>query len=93
MLVQRVYRRYPKVAAAIVARHQVYNDALADLAAAQAAGIYLLEQTLHRRISLSFCIPLYISDPIMLLPRGIFYLFTNLIYLMLNLLSCVASIG
>lgn len=43
-LAQRVYRRYPKVAAAILARHQVYNDALADLAAAQAAGSALVLQ-------------------------------------------------
>lgn len=43
-LARRVYRRYPKVAAAILARHHVYNDALADLASAQAAGTALVLQ-------------------------------------------------
>ena len=43
-LARRIYRRYPKVAAAILARHQVYNDALMDLASAQAAGSALVLQ-------------------------------------------------
>jgi predicted patatin/cPLA2 family phospholipase len=43
-LAKNVYRRYPKVAAAILARHRVYNHALADLTAAQAAGNALVLQ-------------------------------------------------
>ncbi|QYJ87211.1 patatin family protein [Shewanella mesophila] len=43
-LAQHVYRRYPNVAAAILARHRVYNDALTDLASAQAAGTALVLQ-------------------------------------------------
>lgn len=43
-LAKRLYRRYPKVASALLARHQVYNQALDDLTKAQADGSALVLQ-------------------------------------------------
>ncbi|MCE9678110.1 patatin family protein [Shewanella sp. AS1] len=43
-LAKRVYRRYPKVAQALLQRHAVYNQALNELAAAKAAGTTLVLQ-------------------------------------------------
>ncbi|GIU40680.1 patatin-like phospholipase family protein [Shewanella colwelliana] len=43
-LANRVYRQYPHVAAALLERHRVYNQALADLLAAQADGSALVLQ-------------------------------------------------
>ncbi|QYJ91915.1 patatin-like phospholipase family protein [Shewanella halotolerans] len=43
-LAKRLYRRYPKVASALLARHQVYNQALDDLAKAQVDGSALVLQ-------------------------------------------------
>nr|WP_275659508.1 patatin family protein [Shewanella insulae] len=43
-LAKRLYRRYPKVASALLARHHIYNQALDDLAKAQADGSALVLQ-------------------------------------------------
>ncbi|MCG9696082.1 patatin family protein [Shewanella sp. Isolate11] len=43
-LAKRVYRRYPKVANALLERHQVYNQALVDLEKAQSQGSALVLQ-------------------------------------------------
>ncbi len=43
-LANRVYRRYPLVAKALLERHEVYNRALAQLAIAQASGEVLVLQ-------------------------------------------------
>lgn len=43
-LAKRVYRRYPKVAEALLVRHQQYNQALQQLAAQVAAGASLVIQ-------------------------------------------------
>lgn len=43
-LARKIYRRYPKVAEALLVRHQVYNQALSELALAQKEGHALVLQ-------------------------------------------------